>query len=227
MKGGAFGFSKKEIIWFAIIFLTSLTVLIFCATRIVSRYYNHSEGVHTRIKGYSTDLWNLQEMTMAAVNTQRSSLNLLIYISTKNNTELVNVNKSVDNGRDSLQLELKQLDNYESLSREICKKIRDAGSEYLRLNKEFRLMAVDSAGAVRAADFNISTMRPALRKLTDLTRETGKEVTGNIHKITEDRVDVFSMYEFWILLVVALPYLYFLYRFLHLFIKILIFDSFA
>ncbi len=222
MKGGAFGFSRKEIIWFAVILFTSLALLIFCFSRIVSKYYNYSEDAHAKIKTYSADLWDLQEISLFSVNMQRSSLNLIIY--SGNKKEFENVQASILKNRDSLINTLSLLEKQQSLEPLARKKITDAGNLYLLVNTEFRKIAVDSVKKNTAADFNVNTMRPALRTLSDLIRETGKSITGEIQKITVSRLHIFSLYEFWILLVVLLPYVYFFYRFLALFIKILFWD---
>ncbi len=222
MKGSGLGFTRRGIIRFAVVFFASLALLIFCVTRMVSKYYNYSENAHMKIKDYTDDLWHLQEVNLFAVNTQRSSLNLLIY--SGNKAEMGSVQNSIDRNRDSLNNELFRLGKYKALQEDLCKRIQKAGSEYLAANTEFGLLATDSVKSGLAADFNSNKMRPALRKLTDLIRETGKAVTIEIQKTAEGRLNLFSMFEFWGLLLVAIPYLYFIYRFLHLFIKIVILD---
>jgi hypothetical protein len=222
MKRGAFGFSRKEIIWFAVILFTSLSLLIFCGTRIVNKYFNYSDSAHTEINHYSDDLWNLQEISLFSVNIQRSSVNLITY--SGNKEELENMRVSIIKNRDSLRAKLTQIKQQNRMEPVVLKKIVDAGNTYLAVNSTFRQMAVDSVQKIKAADFNVSSMRPSLRNLSDLTRATSKSITQEIQKITTSRLNVFSLWEFWVLLVVLLPYLYFFCRFVSLFIKILLWD---
>ncbi|HXB40995.1 MAG TPA: hypothetical protein VNZ49_10670 [Bacteroidia bacterium] len=222
MKGGAFGFSRKEIIWFAVILFTSLSLLIFCITSMVSKYYHYSESAHTKIHNYSGDLWNLQEISLFSVSMQRSSVNLITY--SGNKKELENVQVSIIKNRDSLIAKLTQIKQQNRMEPIVLKKIVDAGNAYLVVNSAFRQMTADSVQKIKAADFNISSMRPTLHNLSDLTRATSKSITREIQKITHSRLNVFSLWEFWVLLIVLLPYLYFFCRFVSLFIKILLWD---
>lgn len=221
-KGGAFGFSRKEIIWFAVIFLTSLSMIIFCASRLLHKYYNHSENTRNTITQYSNDVWNLQEIGIFSVNMQRSSLNLIIYASNKQ--EIENVKSSILVNKDSLLNKLNLLDKHQSLDSGTIQKIKSAANHYLQCNDVFKKLAIDSLKLKEAADYNISEMRPALRVLSDLSRQTSKSITSSIQTLTQSKFNVFSLYEFWILLLLALPYLYFFYRFLHLFIKVLLWN---
>jgi len=82
----------------------------------------------------------------------------------------------------------------------------------------------DSVKNETSANYNVNVMRPALRKFTDLTRETGKQIAQQIQKTTDNGLNIFYQYEFWILILVLLPYFYFFFRFLYLVIKMILWD---
>ena len=222
MKEGIFGFSRKEVLWFAGFFLFSIFLLAFCTIRLISKYYGHNTQSYSEIKKYSHDLWSLQDITLHAVNVQRGSLNLIIY--TNNSKEIEIVKTNIQKNRDSLTIKLIQLDNEGQLEKPVRVQILKDGLNYLGLNSTFIRMVTDSLKIEASANYNVNIMRPALRKFTDLTRETGKQIAQQIQKTTDNGLNIFYQYEFWILVLVLMPYFYFFFRFLYLVIKMILWD---
>ena len=222
MKDGIFGFSRKEVLWFTVFFLVTIIVMTFSVVRLISKYYNHNTESYSEIKKHSHSLWNLQDITLSAVNVQRGSLNLIIYY--ENSKEIEAVKASIQKNRDSLSSKLLQLDNEATLEKQLRSNIMKAGFAYLDLNTVFIKMVNDSVKKTTATDYNVNIMRPALRKFTDLTRETGKLISEKIQKITDGGPYIFHQYEFWLLAIVLLPYFYFFMRFLYLVIKMILWD---
>jgi hypothetical protein len=223
VKGGVFGFSRKEIIWFAVILLSSLAIIAFCVFRIVDRFYRQSEENGARIRKLSSEVLHLQEMSMHAVTIQRSSLNLIIYEGRKQ--ELEQVLAGLAKNKDTLSKDMASLISRGILDLDVTEKITSNGKNYLVMNREFCEMVSDSLRRSGAADFNVEKMRPALRKLSDLIRSTSMDLTNEIHLSAEAKVNLLSLFEFWLLMLVLVPYVYLFYRFIRLFIKVLTMDA--
>jgi hypothetical protein len=222
MKGGIFGFSRREVLGFALFFILSLSLMTFSIIRLISKYYNHQTNTYSQIQKHSHNLWNLQDITLYSVNIQRGSLNLIIY--TNNSKEIETVKTSILKNRDRLRNKLIQLDHEDQLEKLLRLNIENAGNNYLNLNTRFLKIASDSVKKEALATYNVNVMRPALRKFTDLTRETGKIITRQIHHITESSVNIFYQFEFWLLILVLSPYFYFFFRFLYLVVKMILWD---
>ena len=200
MKGGLFGFSRKEVLV----------------------YNNHNEKKYGQITRNSHTLVSLQDITQYATNIQRGSLNLIIYAN--NPAEIQSVKVSILVNRDSLRNKLNQLTQKDQIDSSLLFNIEEIGSKYLALNNQFLKLISDSVKTKTPESFNVDSMRPALRKFTDLTRQSGKTIANQTQEISNKKLNVFLQYEFWILAIVLIPYFYFLFRFLYLVIKMIIWD---
>ncbi len=222
MKGGIFGFSRKEVLGFTAFFIISLSLMTFSVIRLISKYYNHHSTTYSQIQKHSYDLWNLQDITLYAVNVQRGSLNLIIYAN--NSKELEKIKIGIQKNHDSLISKLNQLENEDQLEKSLRLNIKKAAYNYLALNAHFFKIANDSLKKEVPAAYNVNSMRPALRKFTDLTRETGKILAQQIQNKTEGGLNIFYQLEFWILVIALSPYFYFFFRFLYLVVKMILWD---
>jgi len=171
MKRGMFGFTRKEVLWFTLLFVSSIILGVFSLARLISKYYHHSSTSKVEINNYSHYLWNIQEITLYAVNMQRSSLNMIIY--SGDTVELKNVIANVQKNLDSLNLKLVQLEEENRLDKALLTNIVQAGHNYIKVNSIFLKIAALPEKKTQAANFNVETMRPALRKFNDFTRQTG------------------------------------------------------
>ena len=222
MKGGIFGFSRKEVLWFTTFFIISVSLITFSVIRLISKYYNHSVNSATEIKKGSHDLSNIQDLDHFAVNIQRGSLNLIIY--SENPEELENVRMAILKNRDSLSTKLAQLETDSLLDKSLRARVNEAGQNYLIVNQKFLKIISDTTRKELPENFNVNTMRPTLRKFTDLIRFTGKSLSLQIQQTTEKGLNIFHQYEFWLLAIMLMPYVYFFFRFLYLVIKMIIWD---
>jgi hypothetical protein len=222
MKQGIFGFSRKEVLWFAAFFIISVGSILFSVIRLISKYYNHSTEAAAEIKKGTHDLWNIQDLSHYAVNIQRGSLNLIIYA--KNPKELEAVKTSILKNRDSLMMKFSKLESEDQLEKVRREQILNAGKDYLVTNTNFLKLIDDTLRKESPETFNVNVMRPTLRKFSDLIRETGKELSMEIQKTIEKGLNVFSLWEFWLLSIMILPYIYFFFRFLYLVIKMIVWD---
>ena len=222
MKGGIFGFSRNEVLWFTVFFIISLSLMTFSVIRLISKYYYHNSNTYSQIQKQSHDLWSLQDITLYAVNVQRGSLNLIIYAN--NSTELKNVKVGIQKNRDSLTAKLNQLERENQLEKTLRFHIEKAGRNYLDLNTNFLKIAENPLKKDSLSVYNVNVIRPVLRMFNDLTRQTGKLISQQIQKKTEKELNIFYQFEFWILLITLLPYLYFFCRFMYLVIKMIIWD---
>jgi hypothetical protein len=222
MKGGIFGFSRKEVLWFTTFFIISVSLITFSVVKLISKYYNYSSNSAAQIKKGSHDLSNIQDLDHYAVNIQRGSLNLIIY--SKNPKELENVQTTILKNRDSLSTKLAQLETDSLLDSSLRDQVNNAGQNYLIVNQKFLKIISDSARKDLPENFNVNTMRPTLRKFTDLIRLTGKSLSLQIQQTTEKGLNIFHQYEFWMLAIMLMPYVYFFFRFLYLVIKMIVWD---
>lgn len=223
MKGGALGFSRKEIIFFTVILVSSLVIMTFCLFRVVKKFYTHSGENGARIRQLSAEVLRLQEMSMTSVSIQRSSLNLIIYAADR--AEMKNINSLIDRNKTTLEKQLSDVVQRQVMPFDTCQKIAKTGLEYLLKNETFRKMLTDSLHAKEAADFNVSQMRPALRKLSDMITKSISALTTEVMNITNSTISIFALWESWLMLLISLPYLYFFYRFLRLFVKVMFLDT--
>lgn len=222
MERGFLGFSKKEVTWFALFFIFSLSLITFSAIRLIHKYYSHGVSSSSTIKKASNDLLHLQDIDHFSVNIQRSSLNLIIYSDNPKELDLVTAN--VLKNRDSLSGKLMKLTTDSLLHDSVRLQINAAGRAYLAVNETFLKLIKDSLKQELPETYNVNVMRPALRKFTDLIRQTAKNINMHIHQTTETRVNIFHQFELWILIAMLLPYIYFFFRFLALIVRMILWD---
>ncbi|HWY37168.1 MAG TPA: hypothetical protein VNY73_01320 [Bacteroidia bacterium] len=222
MKGGIFGFSRREVLWFATFFIISIGLVIFCGVKLISKYYNHSVNSSSRIKSSSHDLWTIQDMNLFAINIQRGSLNLIVYATNTKERETTKIH--ILRNRDSLSHKFAQMEAHNQLDTKTRTEIIESGRTYLRANSVFISLVTDATKKESPEEYNVRVMRPTLHKFTDLIHATGKALTRHIQQTTDSGLNIFHQYEFWILIIMLLPYIYFFFRFLYLVIKMIVWD---
>lgn len=217
-KKTVFGLTRRELFFSTIFFLSTSTLIIFSTIRLVNNHYNQNRKVILEIQEYSKNISYLNEISVLALNTQRSTLNLLIY---KNNfNEIADLKAKIIKNRDSLTIELNKIESLTTVEEAEKSLILKSGLNYLSKNASFLRKLNDSLDHISLSNYNLDSMRPVLRSFSNLNNKSKLAISEKIKTITNDEISIFYQIEFWLLLIGLTPYLYFFYRIISLIIKL-------
>lgn len=225
MKKEVFGLTRKELLITTFFVASSLILIIYSSLKLIHNHYTGNKIIYTEIQNQSNCLTYLNDLNTFTLNTQRNSLNILVYKT--NLTEVLNQKKSVTNSRDSILLRLNRINNFNFTLPDKKTELLHAGLNYLGINGVFLKMLNDTIDTDKLSAYNLEKMRPAVRLFTDLIRDNSKIVVEKIQNINDSRVSIFSQIEFWLLLVGLTPYLYFFYRVIALIMRMLLWEVFS
>ncbi|HKC66768.1 MAG TPA: hypothetical protein VKG26_00925, partial [Bacteroidia bacterium] len=143
MRKEVFGLTRKELLVAAIFVAISLILIVYSSLKLIHNYYTNGNATQTKIHNQTKCLTFLNDLNTFTLNTQRSSVNILVY---RNNlTEVTNFKKNIENNRDSLALRLSKIDSINFLILQDKKtELLTVGSNYLNINATFLKMLNDS-----------------------------------------------------------------------------------
>ena len=225
MKKEVFGLTRKELLIAAFFVASSLSLIIYSSVKLIHNHYKDNNVIQTEIHNQSKYLAYLNDLNTYALNTQRSSVNILVY---RNNlVEVTNFRKNIAISRDSLQLKLNRIDNTSLSSPDKKTELLQMGQNYLSINSSFLKKLDDSASTDNLSAYNLEKMRPAIRLFTDLVRKNSQIVVEKIQSTNSSRTTIFNQLEFWLLLIGLGPYLYFFYRIVALIMRMILWEIFS
>lgn len=225
MRKEVFGLTRKELMIAAFFVASSLALIIYSAAKLIHNHYTNNNLIQAEIQNQSKCLAYLNDLNTFTLNTQRSSVNVLVYRS--NIKEVTNFKKNIVNNRDSLQLKLVRIDNNNFTLPTKKTELLNAGLNYLNINNVFLKMLNDSVSTDNLSTYNLEKMRPAVRIFTDLIRKNSKIVVEKIQFSNNNRMSIFNQLEFWLLLIGLAPYLYFFYRIIALIMRMILWEIFS
>ncbi|HXU28102.1 MAG TPA: hypothetical protein VN698_12805, partial [Bacteroidia bacterium] len=220
-----FGLTRKELLIAAFFVASSLTLIIYSSLKLIHNHYTNNNITQAEIQNQSKCLAYLNDLNTFTLNTQRGSVNVLVYRS--NTKEVKNFKKNIENNRDSLLLKLNRIDNSNFTLQDKKTELLYAGLNYLNVNSIFLQMLNDSASTEHLSDYNLAKMRPAVRQFVDLIRKNSKIVVEKIQYVNNDRASIFKQVEFWLLLIGLGPYIYFFYRIIALIVRMILWEIFS
>jgi hypothetical protein len=220
-----FGLTRKELLVAAFFVASSLSLIIYSSVKLIQNHYTNSDKTHTEIQNQSKSLAYLNDLNTYALNTQRSSVNILVYKS--NLKEVLNFKKNIGSNRDSLLLKLDRIDNTNFTLLDKKTELLNTGLNYLNVNAVFLKMLDDSIHIDKLSAYNLEKMRPAIRLFTDLVRKNSQSVVEKIQNTNNNRTSIFNQLEFWLLLIGLAPYIYFFYRIIALIIRMILWEIFS
>ena len=225
MRKEVFGLTRKELLVAAFFVASSLSLIIYSSVKLIQNHYTNSDKTHTEIQNQSKSLAYLNDLNTYALNTQRSSVNILVYKS--NLKEVLNFKKNIGSNRDSLLLKLDRIDNTNFTLLDKKTELLNTGLNYLNVNAVFLKMLDDSIHIDKLSAYNLEKMRPAIRLFTDLVRKNSQSVVEKIQNTNNNRTSIFNQLEFWLLLIGLAPYIYFFYRIIALIIRMILWEIFS
>lgn len=225
MRKEVFGLTRKELIIAAFFVATSFSLIIYSSLKLIHNHYTNNNIVQTEIQNQSKCLAYLNDLNTFTLNTQRSSVNVLVY---RNNfKEVTNFKKSIENNRDSILLKLNRIDNTNFTLPDKKNELINTGMAYLNVNVGFLKLLNDSANTEALSNYNLEKMRPAVRLFIDLIRKSSKTVVEKIQNVNNTRISIFNQLEFWLLLIGLAPYIYFFYRIIALIMRMILWEIFS
>lgn len=225
MRKEVFGLTRKELVIAAVFVAVSFSLIIYSSIKLIHKHYTNNSLVQTEIQNQSKCLAYLNDLNTFTLNTQRSSVNSLVY---RNNLkELTNFKKNILNYRDSLSLKLDRIDNVVFSLPDKKNELLKSGMNYLTINAEFLKMLNDSASIEVLSNYNLEKMRPAVRSFIDLIRKNSKMVVEKIQTTNANLTTIFNQLEFWLLLIGLAPYIYFFYRIIVLILRMILWEIFS
>jgi hypothetical protein len=220
-----FGLTRQELLIAAFFVASSLTLIIYSSIKLIHNHYTNNNVIHTEIQDQSRCLAYLNDLNTYILNTQRSSVNVLVY---RNNLkEVNNFKKNIAINRDSLQLKLVRVDNNNFTLPGKKTELLNAGLSYLNVNNVFVKMLNDGVSTDSLSTYNLEKMRPAVRLFTDLIRKNSKILVEKIQYTNNNRISIFNQLEFWLLLIGLAPYFYFFYRIIALIMRMILWEIFS
>jgi len=220
-----FGLTRKELLIAAFFVVSSLALIIYSSVKLIHNHYTDNNIIQTEIHNQSKCLAYLNDLNTYALNTQRSSVNILVYRT--NLVEVTNFKKNIIINRDSLQLKLNRIDNTSLSLPDKKTELLKVGQNYISINGIFLKMLTDSASTDNLSAFNLEKMRPAIRSFTDLIRKNSQIVVEKIQSTNNSRTNIFNQLEFWLLLIGLAPYFYFFYRIIALIMRMILWEIFS
>ncbi len=225
MRKEVFGLTRQELLIAAFFVASSLTLIIYSSIKLIHNHYTNNNVIHTEIQDQSRCLAYLNDLNTYILNTQRSSVNVLVY---RNNLkEVNNFKKNIAINRDSLQLKLVRVDNNNFTLPGKKTELLNAGLSYLNVNNVFVKMLNDGVSTDSLSTYNLEKMRPAVRLFTDLIRKNSKILVEKIQYTNNNRISIFNQLEFWLLLIGLAPYFYFFYRIIALIMRMILWEIFS
>ena len=225
MRKEVFGLTRQELLIAAFFVASSLTLIIYSSVKLIHNHYTNNNSIQNEIHNQSKYLAYLNDLNTFTLNTQRSSVNVLVYRS--NLKEVDNFKKSIANNRDSLQLKLARIDTNNFTLSGKKNELLYAGLNYINVNNIYLKMLNDSVSTENLSTYNLEKMRPAVRAFTDLIRKNSKIVVEKIQYTNNNRISIFNQLEFWLLLIGLAPYIYFLYRIIALIMRMILWEIFS
>ena len=225
MRKEVFGLTRQELLIAAFFVASSLTLIIYSSVKLIHNHYTNNNSIQNEIHNQSKYLAYLNDLNTFTLNTQRSSVNVLVYRS--NLKEVDNFKKSIANNRDSLQLKLARIDTNNFILSGKKNDLLNAGLNYINVNNIYVKMLNDSVSTENLSTYNLEKMRPAVRAFTDLIRKNSKIVVEKIQYTNNNRISIFNQLEFWLLLIGLAPYIYFLYRIIALIMRMILWEIFS
>lgn len=225
MRKEVFGLTRKELLIAALFVAFSLTLIVYSSVKLIKNHYSNSSKIQSEIHNQTKCLAYLNDLNTFTLNTQRSSVNVLVYRA--NLKEASNFKKSIENNRDSLILRLDRIDNVGLTLPDNKTELLKAGLNYLSINATFLKMLNDSSSTDNLSTFNLEKMRPAVRFFIDLIRKNSKAVVENMQLSNNSHISIFSQLEFWLLIIGLAPYIYFFYRIIALIIRMILWEIFS
>lgn len=225
MRKEVFGLTRKELLIAAFFVVSSLALIIYSSVKLIHNHYTDNNIIQTEIHNQSKCLAYLNDLNTYALNTQRSSVNILVYRT--NLVEVTNFKKNIIINRDSLQLKLNRIDNTSLSLPDKKTELLKVGQNYISINGIFLKMLTDSASTDNLSAFNLEKMRPAIRSFTDLIRKNSQIVVEKIQSTNNSRTNIFNQLEFWLLLIGLAPYFYFFYRIIALIMRMILWEIFS
>jgi len=220
-----FGLTRQELLIAAFFVASSLTLIIYSSIKLIHNHYTNNNIIHAEIQDQSKCLAYLNDLNTYMLNTQRSSVNVLVY--RNNSKEVDNFKKNIAINRDSLQLKLVRVDNNNFTLPGKKTELLNAGLSYLNVNNVFVKMLNDGVSTDSLSTYNLEKMRPAVRLFTDLIRKNSKIVVEKIQYTNNNRISIFNQLEFWLLLIGLAPYFYFFYRIIALIMRMILWEIFS
>ena len=224
MKRIIFGFTLKELRLTALFVVSSLTLIVYSSVKLIRNHNTNNHTVQTEIHNQSKCLAYLNNLNEYTLNTQRSSVNMLVYRS--NLKEITNFKNSIAINRDGLLLNLNRIDSIKFTLPSEKKELLLVGLNYLNINAVFIKMFTNNINIDSLSIYNLQKMRPAVRLLIDSIRKSSKIEVEKIQGANNNSNSIFSQLAFWLLLIGLAPYIYFLYRILVLIIRMIIWEVF-
>jgi len=225
VKKEVFGLTRQELLIAAFFVASSLTLIIYSSVKLIHNHYTNNSLIQNEIHNQSKCLAYLNDLNTFTLNTQRNSVNVLVYRS--NLKEVDNFKKNIANNRDSLQLKLVRIDTNNFTLPGGKTALLNAGLNYLNVNNIFFKMLNDSVSTDNLSTYNLEKMRPAVRTFTDLIRKNSKIIVEKIQYTNNNRISIFNQLEFWLLLIGLAPYFYFFYRIISLIIRMILWEIFS
>ena len=224
MRKEVFGLTRKELLFFALFVAISLLLIIFSSIKLIHKYYKKDQVIFTEIQNNSKDIAYLNELNTYALNIQRNSLNILVYI--KNTKEVTDFKKTISINRDSLLIKLNRTSDKNLTFQYNKPEILESGLRYLDVNRKFIKMLTDSLSVDELSAYNLEKMRPSIRIFTDLIRKNVKVLVENIQHANDHPITLYKQTAFWLLLIGLMPYFYFLYRIIKLVVRMIFWELF-
>jgi hypothetical protein len=217
-----FGLTRKELMFAAIFVASSLALIIYSSLKLIHNHYTNTNKVQSEIHSQSKSLAYLNDLNNYALNTQRSSVNILVYRT--NSKEVLSFKKSIESNRDSVLLKLNRIDDANLVLTDKKIDILNAGLTYLKTNTVFLQKLNEGVSTDSLSTFNLEKMRPAIRLFTDLIRKNSQTIVEKIQDTNSNRTSIFNQLEFWLLLIGLAPYLYFFYRIIALILRMILWE---
>jgi len=217
-----FGLTRKELMFAAIFVASSLALIIYSSLKLIHNHYTNTNKVQSEIHSQSKSLAYLNDLNNYALNTQRSSVNILVYRT--NSKEALSFKKSIESNRDSVLLKLNRIDDANLVLTDKKIDILNAGLTYLKTNTVFLQKLNEGVSTDSLSTFNLEKMRPAIRLFTDLIRKNSQTIVEKIQDTNSNRTSIFNQLEFWLLLIGLAPYLYFFYRIIALILRMILWE---
>ncbi|HTA60970.1 MAG TPA: hypothetical protein VK835_00880 [Bacteroidia bacterium] len=222
MRKEVFGLTRKELMFAAIFVASSLALIIYSSLKLIHNHYTNTNKVQSEIHSQSKSLAYLNDLNNYALNTQRSSVNILVYRT--NSKEALSFKKSIESNRDSVLLKLNRIDDANLVLTDKKIDILNAGLTYLKTNTVFLQKLNEGVSTDSLSTFNLEKMRPAIRLFTDLIRKNSQTIVEKIQDTNSNRTSIFNQLEFWLLLIGLAPYLYFFYRIIALILRMILWE---